>query len=111
MGNSIDIGSDAFQRLISVTDYIEPYHREAPARHWYLLVVGVDKSLQGRGLGSALLQPILDQADAEAMPCYLETFQPKNLPFYERHGFHVLREGVEPASALRFWTLLRDPMR
>jgi len=104
------IGSDAFQRLISVTDYIEPYHREVPARHWYLLIVGVDRPLQGQGLGSALLQPILEQADAGSEPCYLETFQPKDLPFYERHGFHVLREGVEPTSALRYWTLLRDPM-
>jgi GNAT superfamily N-acetyltransferase len=105
------IGGDAFQRLISVMDYIEPYHRDAPARHWYLLIVGVDRPVQGQGLGSALLQPILERADFDAMPCYLETFQPKNLPFYERHGFHVLREGVEPTSALRFWTLLRDPVR
>jgi GNAT superfamily N-acetyltransferase len=105
------IGSDAFQRLISVMDYIEPYHREVPARHWYLLIVGVDRLLQGQGLGSALLQPILERADADAMPCYLETFQPKNLRFYGRHGFHVLTEGVEPRSALRYWTLLREPVR
>jgi GNAT superfamily N-acetyltransferase len=105
------IGGDAFQRLISVMDYIEPYHRDVPAKHWYLLIVGVDRPVQGQGLGSALLQPILQQADADSEPCYLETFQPKNLPFYERHGFHVLREGVEPASALRYWTLLRDPAR
>jgi GNAT superfamily N-acetyltransferase len=105
------IGSDAFQRLISVTDYIEPYHRKVPARHWYLLIMGVDRSLQGRGLGGALLKPVLEQADADAMPCYLETFQPKNLPFYGRHGFHVLTEGVEPTSTLRYWTLLREPVR
>jgi GNAT superfamily N-acetyltransferase len=105
------IGAAAFERLISVMDHIEPYHREVPARHWYLLIVGVDRPVQRRGLGGALLQPMLEQADADAMPCYLETFQPKNLPFYRRHGFHVLAEGVEPTSALRFWTLLRDPTR
>jgi ribosomal protein S18 acetylase RimI-like enzyme len=105
------IGSDAFQRLITVADYVEAYrHKDVPKGHWYLLVLGVDRPLQGRGIGSALIQPVLERADAEAAPCYLETFPPSNLLFYQKHGFSVLREGVEPTSGLRFWTFLREPM-
>jgi predicted N-acetyltransferase YhbS len=75
----------------------------------FLAVLGVDPELQGQGIGGALLQPVLDRADQHELPCYLETVEPSNLPFYSRHGFGVLDEGVEPTSDLRYWTLLRSP--
>jgi hypothetical protein len=34
---------------------------------------------------------------------------PENLPFYERHGFRVAAEAVEPESGIRFWWLWREP--
>jgi hypothetical protein len=42
------------------------------------------------------------------VPCYLETTQPKNVTFYQRLGFRVLREAVEPESGLTIWTFRRD---
>ena len=51
------------------------------------MVVGVAKEAQGHGLGRALLQPMIDRADAACQPCYLETTQPKNVAFYEHLGF------------------------
>lgn len=44
-------------------------------------------SAKGRGLGSAVLAPVLDKADAEGVPCYLENSNPRNTPFYTRLGF------------------------
>lgn len=103
-----ELPTGAFARFVSVLQHLEPLHkRDAPTQHWYLAVLGVDRELQGRGISSALLQPILRRADEHRLPCYLETVEPSNVPFYRKHGFEVVVEGVEPKSGLRFWTFLR----
>jgi hypothetical protein len=43
------------------------------------------------------------------VPCYLETAQRTNVPFYCHLGFSVVDEVVEPASGLTLWTFRRDP--
>lgn len=67
---------------------LDRYHPTAP--HWYLWTLGVDPRRQGRGVGSALLKHRLAQIDAEGATAYLEASDPKNVPFYERHGFEAL---------------------
>jgi ribosomal protein S18 acetylase RimI-like enzyme len=57
--------------------------------HWYLPWFGVDAALQGRGLGSQLMAHCLEIVDASQLPAYLETPNPRTVPFYERHGFDV----------------------
>src|SRR5512143_373459 len=56
---------------------------------WYLSIIGVTPSSQGAGLGARLLQPTLREADAAGAACYLESFNSRNVRFYERHGFAV----------------------
>ncbi len=56
------------------------------------------------GLGKALLEPVMKKAEAIGQPVYLETAQPANVTFYQKLGFRVLRELVEPVSELRMWT-------
>jgi len=103
------LGADAAERFFSVIEAVEPYHhRDVPASHWYVMVVGVAPEMQGSGLGRALLQPILDRAEADRQPCYLETAQPKNVAFYEHLGFRRMVETEEPQSGLRLWTFRRD---
>ena len=63
-----------------------------PDPHWYLAVLGTDPRHQGRGVGSALLTPILARCDADRVPAYLESSKRSNVPFYERHGFRVQGE-------------------
>ena len=57
--------------------------------HWYLPWLGVDSALQGRGLGTQLMKPCLAIIDQGHLPAFLETPNPRNLSFYERHGFEV----------------------
>jgi ribosomal protein S18 acetylase RimI-like enzyme len=103
------LGAEAARRFGSVIDFIEPFHKTAmPEPHWYVMVIGVAPAFQGHGLGRALLQPMLDRADTDQVPCYLETTQPKNVTFYQRLGFRVVEEVVEPSSGLRIWTFRRD---
>jgi len=71
---------------------IERAHPIEP--HWYLAVLGTDPRHQGRGVGSALLAPILGRCDADRVSAYLESSKRENVPFYERHGFRVLGELV-----------------
>lgn len=105
------LGAAAAERFFSVLAAIDPYHhRDVPAAHWYVMVVGVAPDAQGSGVGRALLQPIMDRAAAAGQPCYLETAQPTNVVFYEQLGFHRLVETVEPQSGLRLWTFRRDPV-
>ncbi len=71
----------------AVLEQMEAAHPTYP--HWYLALLGVDSSHQGRGLGSRLLEAGLRSADADHLPAYLETPNPDSVAFYERHGFVV----------------------
>ena len=57
--------------------------------HWYLPWFGVDPIVQGRGLGSKLMEHCLTVVDADHLPAYLDSPNPRNISFYERHGFVV----------------------
>lgn len=104
------LGTEAWERFMGVMEYMEGLHAaDMPDEHWYLAAIGVDPEVAGKGLGSALLQPVLETADAQGKPCYLETAAADNKPFYEGHGFAVVRQGVEPASGIDYWTFRREP--
>lgn len=65
--------------------------------HWYLPWFGVDSALQGRGLGSQLMNACLGVVDRSHLSSNLETPNPRNISFYERHGFEVI--GAAQAGA------------
>ncbi|MBL8836387.1 MAG: GNAT family N-acetyltransferase [Alphaproteobacteria bacterium] len=76
--------------LAAVIHAMEGCHPREP--HWYLPFIGVDPARQGTGLGAALLQPVLAACDAARLPAYLESTNPRNQRFYERHGFRAVGE-------------------
>jgi GNAT superfamily N-acetyltransferase len=81
------------QRRADMADVVEEmvgYHPQEP--HWYLPLIGVEPAWQGRGLGAALLRAALAGCDAEGLPAYLESTNPRNRPLYERHGFEAVGE-------------------
>lgn len=89
-------------------DLAQKAHTEiVPGLHWYLWGLAVDPEKQGKGIGSLLMQPGLQCADAQHLPCYLETHDPENIPFYLKHGFDLARTEKIPGSDLQFWSLLR----
>ncbi len=85
---------------------VEARHPKAP--HYYLAILGVDPPLQGRGIGSRLLQPMLERCDAEGEGAYLETGTEQNVAFYTRHGFKVTDE-IDLPRGPRMWLMWRDP--
>ena len=60
--------------------------------HFYLFMLGTEPASQGRGLGSTLLEPMLELCDEQSMAVHLESSNPRNVPFYQRHGFEVTAE-------------------
>jgi GNAT superfamily N-acetyltransferase len=86
------------------------HHRLAPMPHWYLMLLAVAPGQQGQGLGSRMVAARLAQASAAGLPVYLETHNPRNPPFYQKHGFQVVFEGKAPKTDLHFWAMLRKPL-
>jgi GNAT superfamily N-acetyltransferase len=93
-------------KALKTLSIVEKVHPTEP--HWYLGVLGTDPATQGKGIGSALLQPVLDMCDTEGLPAYLESSKDRNVPFYARHGFTVTRE-VQLSDGPKLWCMWREP--
>jgi ribosomal protein S18 acetylase RimI-like enzyme len=99
-------------RCLRVSRQTDRLHEAAVARpHWYLQGLGVDPARQGLGVGSALVRPLLASADQTGSDCYLDTTNPANLPFYERHGFSVVAHRPGGGSEPSVWGMRRPPAR
>jgi ribosomal protein S18 acetylase RimI-like enzyme len=82
-------------------------HPEEPP-HWYLAILGTDPAAQGRGLGSAMMAPILEECDRDGVGAYLESSREENIDFYGRHGFRVTSERRLPRGP-SLWPMWREP--
>ncbi|HUV22503.1 MAG TPA: GNAT family N-acetyltransferase [Gammaproteobacteria bacterium] len=78
------------------------------ASAWYLSIVGVLPAWQNRGLGRALIAPVLEQADRAGVPTFLETFTPRNEPFYQHLGYRVAGTFYEPTIGAHYSLMLRE---
>lgn len=106
------LGWGAMGRGMQLFNKIEECHQECmPEPHWYLAVLGVNPVYQNQGVGGRLLEPILKQADRENLPCYLETDGEKNVSFYQKRGFEVVKTFELSGSNLRLWAMRREPDR
>lgn len=104
------LGAEAFGRFAAAMEQIAPHREQAvPDPHWYLALIGVDPDHAGKGIGSALLQPVFADADRDGLACYLETAEAANVAFYEARGFAVTRYGTVSGTSVDYWTMLREP--
>ena len=90
-------------RLLSEVERRHPHER-----HWYLALLGTDPAAQGRGVGSALLAPVLARCDEDGVPAYLETQKASNVAWYARHGFEETG-AIELKNTPKVWLLTRQP--
>lgn len=82
------VSRDKHDDLFSTLEQMAVAHPTYP--HWYLPWLAVAPACQGRGLGGRLLEHGLAIVDAERLPAFLETPNPRTVPLYERHGFEVI---------------------
>jgi GNAT superfamily N-acetyltransferase len=93
-------------RLSEIDRLLAEQHPEEPC--WYLQFAGVDPAFQGRGIGSALMAPVLQHCDDVGLPAYLDATSPRNRRLYERHGFEVVGE-IQLPGGPPLWSMWREP--
>lgn len=84
------VASEQHVDAFSVLGQMDDAHPRFP--HWYLAWFGVDGAVQGRGFGSELMKHCLKIVDEDHLPAYLDSPNPRNISFYQRHGFEVTGE-------------------
>ena len=89
-----------------IFEQMATYHPTEP--HWYLPLIGVDPGHQGEGHGNILMTYALAQCDRDHAPAYLESSNPRNIPFYRRHGFEPLG-AIQVGSSPTLVPMLRRP--
>lgn len=97
---------ELLENLGGLMEALGEWHPDQP--HWYLPVIGVDPAAQSKGLGSALMGYALERCDADRLPAYLESSNPRNIGFYERCGFEVLTT-LQIGSSPPVTPMLRRP--
>ena len=80
--------------------------------YWHVHMMAVLPELQGKGVGSALLDAALAPCARTPAPIVLTTHQAINVRFYLRAGFRVTHEErAAPAGSAPYtvWCMRRDP--
>jgi GNAT superfamily N-acetyltransferase len=86
---------------------LEDAHPKEP--HWYLKVIGVDPSWQGRGVASLLLRSRLDRCDQDSQSAYLEASKPDGVSIYEHFGFRRVGTIGMPEGGPVLTAMWREP--
>jgi ribosomal protein S18 acetylase RimI-like enzyme len=96
---------------LEILGRLEKAHPSEP--HYYLEFIGTDPAHQGKGMGTKLMQPMIDRCDTEGVGAYLESSKESNVAFYGRFGFevtkvitHKTRKGVPGPDQ---WLMWRNP--
>ena len=63
----------------------------------------------GSGIGRSLVEPVLQRADRDGVPAYLESSKERNIAFYARHGFEVTGQIHTPRGGPTLWLMWREP--
>lgn len=76
---------------------------------WYLSIIGISPALQGHGIGAEMMKSVLEHTDRAGIATFLETFTPRNEPFYERLGYVSRARFFEPTTSARYAVMWRGP--
>jgi GNAT superfamily N-acetyltransferase len=74
---------NAFEHFAVSHKKVIPY----TTHHIYLIMIGTDPTIHGKGIGKALLDAMGALADSIRVPIYLETNTERLKGYYERHGY------------------------
>ena len=94
--------------IAAVMKGMAEHHPREP--HWYLPLVAADPNWIGQGLGTLLMKHALRRCDEEGVAAYLESSNPRNISFYERHGFKIVGK-IQSGSSPVLTPMLRPASR
>lgn len=102
-------GASAALRSMMIAVYFDFHRIKEP--HYYLHAIGVRKKRTENGIGTRLIQEVLTRCDHENVPAYLENTSIRNMDFYQRLGFKVIRKIKFPGQGPELWLMLRRPAK
>ncbi|MBP8129392.1 MAG: GNAT family N-acetyltransferase [Candidatus Hydrogenedentes bacterium] len=108
LGTPLRVGWRAMRRMQHSYEDVESHAAAFQAPYWYLDILAVDPPHQGKGAGGSLIHRVTQQADAGRLRCYVITHNPRNVAYYERFGFRLMRE-TPLAPEVRTFSLGREP--
>lgn len=102
-------GTAAIHRQKSASEYMQALHAQyVEVPHLYFSTIGVLAAHRGRGYASRLIIPMLEKADKEYLPCYLDTHNENNVGLYQRFGFRIVHESFIPDTTVMHWAMIRQ---
>lgn len=78
-------------------------------RHLYLGAVGTTRAVQGRGLATKTLVPLIRASNEVNLEVWLETSSEQNVDFYRGLGFEVEGHLTIQGGGPSVWTMARQP--
>ncbi|MFF3372866.1 GNAT family N-acetyltransferase [Streptomyces sp. NPDC002680] len=105
MREAVDPDNERVELIARLTAGIHPSGRA----HEYLWMIAVAPGSQGQGLGTALVQSVLDRCDREGTAAYLEASSARSRTLYERLGFDHLDRPLDLPDGPRMWPMWREP--
>jgi GNAT superfamily N-acetyltransferase len=103
---AVDPDNERIEAIGRLTAAIHPSGRA----HEYLWMIGVAPGRQGEGLGTALIESVLDRCDREGLPAYLEASSARSRRLYERLGFELAGPVLDlPEGGPTMWPMWREP--
>ena len=84
----IRIGVKSVVRIVQSEAHVHNNFRKYP-RYCHLLMIGVLPEAQGKGLASALMNPMIQRMKENSIPLFLETANPRNVEIYKKKGFRI----------------------
>ncbi|MEU0106978.1 GNAT family N-acetyltransferase [Streptomyces sp. NPDC006251] len=102
---AVDPDNERIEAIGRLTAAIHPSGRA----HEYLWMIGVAPGRQGEGLGTALIESVLDRCDREGRPAYLEASNARSRKLYERLGFELAGPALDLPDGPTMWPMWREP--
>ncbi|MFD8964502.1 GNAT family N-acetyltransferase [Streptomyces sp. NPDC059568] len=105
MRETADPDNERTELVGRLTGAIHPHDRA----HEYLMMIAVSPEHQGRGLGRALIEPVLERCDRDGVAAYLEASSERSRGLYERLGFAFMGTTVDLPDGPHMWPMWREP--
>ncbi|MFI6375201.1 GNAT family N-acetyltransferase [Streptomyces sp. NPDC050546] len=102
---AVDPDNERIELIGRLTAAVHPSGRA----HEYLWMIGVAPGRQGEGLGTALIESVLDRCDREGLSAYLEASSARSRKLYERLGFEVTGPVLDLPDGPAMWPMWREP--
>lgn len=89
------IRTELFQEMTQMETEIK-----FPSKYIYLSHLGVKTEHQGQGIGSAIMDRIIDYGEKKKLPVVLFTNEPEGVGFYQNMGFKIM--GITSSKKFQF---------